>query len=308
MTTFNHITDIGQRDIVSSLEDNVKSFLDWSFLKIGGFVNVNIPAVTGNGPHKLIPVSGDPSVTYPKTWESNRKDWIYETGVSYNNTSPNNIAGINLNGTFLPGPTGSGTYSYWINYPLGRVTFDNNVSATSSVTVSYSFRFIQVYKANENSWWKDIRDNSYNPSIATTGTAYKANAIQLPAIVLETSPRSVSIPNELGSTANILRQDLLLHIFTENPVHRNNIVDILLKQKDKALNLYNINKVVKNNIQSLNYRGEANISRLNYDQIVNNDYYALKRCYIHDAVLSELQSFSASLHHGVVRWTMEIFP
>jgi hypothetical protein len=310
MTTFNHVTDIGQRDIVSSLEDNVKSFLDWSFLNIGGFINVGIPISTTSGPYKLTPISGDPSVVYPRTWESTRKDWIYETGVTYNNTHPTNISGINLNGTFLPAPTGSGAYTFWINYPLGRVTFNNNIAANSNITLAYSFRFVQVYKANENSWWKDIQDNQYNPSnvLAGSGTSYLANGMQLPAIVIETAPRSISIPHELGSTANILRQDLLLHIFTENPVQRNNLIDIMLKQKDKTLNLYNINKLVKNNRQSLNYRGEANSNRLNYDQIVNDNAFIFKRCYIHNAILSEIQSFSSTLHHGVIRWTMEIFP
>ena len=122
MTTFNHITDIGQRNIISSLEDNIKSFLDWSLLNIGAFVNIDIPLSNTNGPHKLTPISGDPSLSYPKTWHSSRKDWIFETGVSYNDTIPNNISGINLNGTFLPSPTGSGNYTYWINYPLGQIT------------------------------------------------------------------------------------------------------------------------------------------------------------------------------------------
>ena len=40
---FKNVSSIGDRQVLSSLEHNLKSFLDWSFLNIGGFINVNIP-------------------------------------------------------------------------------------------------------------------------------------------------------------------------------------------------------------------------------------------------------------------------
>lgn len=311
MTTFNHVTDIGHRDIVSSLEDNIKSFLDWAFLNIGGFVNVDIPlSISSNGYHKLTTVSGDPSVTYPRTWESARKDWVYETGINYGSGSlnPNQISGIYLNNTFLPAPTGSGSYSYYIDYPKGRINFTNNVSATSTVALSYAFRLIKIYKSSDNLIWKDIIYNKYNPGVNSTDPKYSANNIQIPAIVVEITPRTISTPYELGNTANILQQDVLLHIFSETSTQRNSIIDILLKQKDKTLNLYDINKVIKNNKQPLNYRGEINPNRLNYDQISNNLSYVSNRCYLINSFLSETESFSPSLHYGVVRWSAQIYP
>lgn len=301
MSGFNHVSNIGQRDIVSSLEDNIKSFLDYSFLTIGGFVNVSIPSNPNiDGYHKLVAVSGDPALSFPKTWQAPRKDWVYETGVSYNNLYPTSISGLYLNGTFLPSPTGSGSYGYYINYSDGRVTFNNNINSNSKLYINYAYRLVQIYKSSDNSWWKEIEKNNYNPS------SYISNDIQLPAIVLELIPRSVSIPHELGNTANILQQDLLLHIFSENSVQRNNIIDILLKQKDNTIILYDINKVIKNNAQSINYRGEININRMNYNQLITN--YSLNKAYIINSVLSELQSFSAALHHAIIRWTVEIFP
>lgn len=309
MTTFNHVTDISQRDIVSTLEDNIKDFIDWGLLNIGAFVNVNIPVSSGNiGLHSLKPVSGDPSVVFPRSWESGKQSWIYETEVSYKNTSPIGLSGVYLNGTFLPAPTGSGSYGYHVDYVKGRINFTNNVSANSSVQLSYSFRLVHTYKASDNLIWKDIVDNNYNlPAVSNSGT-YSANAIQLPAVVVQLAPRSVLIPYELGTTSNILQQDVLIHILTDNAVQRNNLIDILLKQKDKTLNLYDVNKAIKNNRQSLNYRGEVNSNRFNYDQISTNPEYITHRCYIVNAVLSEIQSITTSLHHGVIRWSAQIFP
>ncbi len=40
---FHNVENISDRPAISQLEDNIKSFLDYSFLKIGGFINVNIP-------------------------------------------------------------------------------------------------------------------------------------------------------------------------------------------------------------------------------------------------------------------------
>lgn len=309
MTTFNHVNDIGQRDNISSLEDNLKSFLDWSFLNIGAFINVDISTsgLSGGDFSKLKPVSGDPTVVYPKVWESPKKDWIYESGISHNGISPNTITGVNLNGTVLPAPTGSGAYSYHINYPLGRVCFNNNISAKSDVRLSYSYRLVQIYKSSDSPWWKEIVENSYNPSILQDSSSLY-NKIQLPAIVIDIAPRSISIPYELGTTTNILVQDVMIHVFSESPVQRNSLIDILLKQKDKMLNLYNIQKIIKQNRQPLNFRGEPNPNRLNYDQIYNDQSFYLSRAYIKNAVLSELKAFSNNLYHGVLRLSIEIYP
>lgn len=312
MSTFNFVKDISERDSISCLEDNIKSFLDWSFLNIGGFIDVNIPSsgISGGDFSKLRSVP-DPGTSTNKVWESPRKDWVYETGVNHNGNTPNQISGIYLNNAFLPSPTGSGSYGYFIDYNLGRVTFNNPVSNNSSINLSYSYRYVQTYKANESIWWKEIQENSYNPSNFKTNpdTFITSNhRVQLPAIVLQTAPRSVSIPYELGTATNILIQDILLHIYTENPTTRNSLIDMLIKQKDKSLNLYDTNKVIKYNSQPVNYRGEPNINRLNYDQISNDPRFLLKRCFIENSVLSELNNFSDSLYHAVVRWSIEIFP
>lgn len=309
MTNFLEVTSIGQKNRISSLEDNIKSFLDWSFLNIGAYVSVKIPTsgISGSNFHQLQPVT-DPSNTI-KVWESVRKDWVYESGIA--NQSPIRVSGIYLNSTFLPGPSGSGAYTYSLNYPLGRVTFDNPVASTSTVQLNYSYRYVQVYKSSESSWWKEVQQLTYNPA------AFKANGdssitanhrIQLPSILVELSPRTQQIPRQLGTTQNIIIQDVLLHILAENPVQRNNLIDILMLQKDKSFYMYNINKVVQNNVYGVNYKGQINNSGLNYDRIVANPEYQEYYTYIKDAYLSEVSSLSSSLHNGIVRWSVEMYP
>jgi hypothetical protein len=309
MTKFLEVTSIGQKNRISSLEDNLKSFLDWAFLNIGAYVNVTVPTsgIAGSNFHQLKPVT-DPSNKI-KVWEAIRKDWVYESGIS--NQSPIQISGVYLNGNFLPAPSGSGLYTYSLNYPLGRVTFNNPVSLSSNVQLNYSYRYVQVYKSSEASWWKEVEELTYNPAaFKNNGDASIAanHRVELPAIIIELAPRTQQIPRQLGTTQNILIQDILLHILAENPVQRNNLIDILMLQKDKTFYMYDVNKVIQNQVYNINYRGEINNSGLNYDQIVANPEYQEYYTYIKDAYLSEVNSLSSNLHNGIVRWSVEMYP
>lgn len=309
MTQFQHVTSIGQRDAIGNLEDNLKGFLDWSFLNIGAYINVTMPTsgIDGIALHQLKPVS-DPSQK-SKIWQAPIKDWIYETGV--NGQNPINISGIFVNNTFLPAPTGSGNYTYSINYPLGHISFTNNISTNSIVELEYSYRYVQVYKANESPWWKELQDNTYNTAYFKSNKDYSTitanHIIQMPSIMIEPIARTVQIPVELGSTRNRIIQDVLLHVFTENPAQRSNLMDILLLQKDKTIVLYDISKVIKNNVFPLDYKGQINPSGLNYEQIVDNIEYYQYKATINNSIISEINNFSNSLYNGIIRWSVEIF-
>lgn len=309
MTTFHHVESIGHKHRISSLEDNIKDFIDWSFLHIGGFINVSgtTSGLYGSNFNTLKPVN-EPSQT-SRVWEAPRKDWVYESGVTYKNISPLSISGIYVNNTFLPSPTGSGNYGYNINYPLGRIEFNNNISSTSNITLNYSYRYVQVYKANDSAWWKEIQSETYNPANIKTSGDYAITAnhrVQMPMVMIETIPRTVLTPRELGNTDNIIIQDLLLHVFSENINQRNSLVDILVLQKDKTISLYNYNNVVKDGVYALNKNGSINPTGLNYDQLSEN--YRRHWCTIKNSSISELNTYTTSLYNGIVRWSVEIFP
>lgn len=308
---FNLVNNISGKNSFSILEHNLKHFLDWCFLDIGGFVNVNIPTQDLNQGnfHQLRPVKNPETSRDNMTWESFRKDWIYETGVQYS-TSPNSVSGIYINNTFFPGPTGNSTYSYYIDYPNGRITLNKAVSSTSKVHVEYAYRNIQVYKSADSLWWKELQRNAYQAYRLDKNPDYNIlanNRVQPPFIVLETIARNQQIPLELGNYENILVQDVLLHIFTQNTSQRDSIIDSLLLQKDKDILLYDIDKVVKDGKYELNYRGEINDNGLNYPNIIFNSSYQYKIGHIKNAILSEQNTLSSSLYNSVIRWTLEIY-
>lgn len=312
MNNFQHVDNINERKSISSLEDNIKSFLDYGFLKIGGFTNVNIPTsgLYAND-FSTMKIGYDPIRPTGCIWETFKKDWVYETGVSHSGRFPTPISGIYINNIFVPGPTGNPTHPYFIDYPNGNIVFQSAKPSSSNIKLNYSYRNIQVYKANESSWWKELQRYHYDTSTLDKSPGQitiSNNKVQLPCIIVETTARTSQEPYELGNTLNIINQDLLLHIYTENIIQRNNIIDILILQKDNQNILYNINKVIKDRKWPINNNGSHNVSGLNYDQITNNPNYLSNVYYIDNAIINELGSISSLLHFGIVRWSLKIYP
>lgn len=312
MIGFQHVNNINEKGVISLLEDNIKSFLDYSFLTVGGFVNVVSPVsgLYNNNLNKMT-VAHDPVRPSGSVWETFRKDWVYETGVCHSGRCPAPISGIYFNNSFIPGPTGNATHPYFIDYPNGNIVFSTPKPASSNLALNYSYRNIQVYKANESSWWSEFQRYHYDSSnMNKTSGQIKIgqHKIQLPCIIIETTNRTSQEPYELGNTKNIVNQDLLLHIYSENLVQRNNIVDILILQKDNQNYLYNTNKVIKDQKWPLNINGSVNTSGLNYNQILSHIHYLANTYYVSNSVISEIGSISSLLHYSIIRWTLKIYP
>ena len=307
---FISVSGIGQSYLINQLEDNLKTYLDHGLLNLGGFINVSIPTsgINNISQHKLRPVQ-DPGYSNFRVWQSFKKDWVWETGIVYNNTSPNVISGVIVNGSGFVSPTGSGQYSYTINYPLGRVIFDNPISSGTNVELSYSYKWCQVYKSSTTPWWKELQRSTYDGTQLekTDRGDYIISAnhrIQMPCIIIEPISRTNLIPYQIGDNSFRINQDILLHIFTDNMSDRNNLVDILRLQKNRVIQLYDINKT--RNIYGLNYKGSPINSGINYNQIINDSNYRWNSCYFNDIVSMDMESLNFNLSWCTLRITAEI--
>ncbi len=311
--SFMGVDNIGSTLIIGELENNYKSFLEWGFLNIGAFTNVSIPTtnISSFDLHKLKPTT-DKNRTPNTVWQSPRKDWVYESGINFNSTSPINISGVYVNGSFYPGPTGNNAVGYQINYPEGKIIFNNKVSPTSTVEIEYSYRNIQVYKLEEFPYWKEIQyrslENKTGLSSSDKGdfAISSENRVQLPAVVIETIARSDSKPFRLGDKSLIINQDILLHVLSDNPKDKNNIIDILRLQEDRTIWLYNTNEIIKSGLYPLNYNGSKNLNGQNYNTIVNNESLRWLKCRITDVNISDMTFVNIRMYGSVVRLSNEI--
>jgi hypothetical protein len=309
---FNNTTNITDKGVIFYLEDSMKMFLDYAFLQIGGFINVNRPTTYSKNNDGLSRLNrtNDPTIQN-RVWESVKKDWVYETEIQFNNISPNSISGIYVNDSFLPGPTGIAPNSYKINYPEGRIIFDKLLPDTTSVELDYSYRYVQVYKSENCGWFRELQSSNFTrKDFEYKGDNFitSNHRIQMPCIVMEMTPRTILIPYELGNISNIINQDVLLYVISENASKRKEIVEKLLIQKDNTFNILDTNNIAKSNKNDLLYDGQKNPERSDYGQFSENDDYIKNRAIIKNTTITEFNTITDSLYLGIVRWTIEIFP
>jgi len=287
---FTGVNSINDYLLISNIENNIKSFLDWGFLNIGGFVNVDSNANTYNNYPNKLAIVNDPNYSDGQVWQTKHHDWVWEDGISFGTASPTLISGISVDGSVI------NSTDYILDYINSRVIFNTPVSANSEVLMNYSYRWVQVHRSSSNLvWWKQFQSDIVNDLTqfnTNTGeyAIFNQNRIQLPSIIIETVPRGVSKPYQLGNKSLVTAQDLILHVVSNNAGHRNSIIDIIRLQDDKVIWLYDTNKLILDNVNSFNFDGSLNPNRLKYGEIVNNNDYRWKSCHLKDFVVSEVES------------------
>lgn len=307
-TKFKGVDNIGQDLLLNILESNFKMYLDWAFLNIGGWFDVDIGNNTmyGINQHsKLLPVS-DPAYSDGQVWQGIRKDWVWETGIDYNSSSPYPIDQIIVDSTLL-----SKDNTFSVNYPLGRIIFNSPISLGSDVQLNYSYRFVQTHRSSDSPWFNIIQYSSFNTSnddIQRTEDGEWSiggnHRIQLPAIVIEPVARSRSRPYEIGNSLLWLEQDIAFYILSETKNDRNKLLDILRLQQDLTLQLFDTNLLSYNDNYPLDYHGDIKENALMYPDIIS--LYPWKKCLIKNISLFEIDSPNPNFHQGMVRATLEI--
>lgn len=340
-TKFSGVDHIGDHLFMSQIENNIKSFLDWGFLNIGGFINVSRGKqnIYGNPLALLKPVE-DPNYTNGQVWQTMRKDWVWEDSIVYQRCiddpnqleqatpcpstppppcptgniqtiSPINVSGIYINNNFYHTTT-SGQYSYNVDYINSRILFNSAIPLSSNVQMEYSYRWIQVYNYDNAQWWRqlqyqtDANSEHFNQLSKGDFSILSNNRIQLPAVVIETISRGLSNPWQLGDKSLVMKQELLLHVVAETMADRNKIIDIIRLQQDRFIDMYDTNLVIKYNIQPFLINGSLNPNRLRYDQLISCGLYRWKVARLIDIFASDVESFSPFLTESNIKLTVEI--
>lgn len=304
-----HVSQIGLTLLTSQMESNLKTYLDWGLLGVGGFSNVSIPTSGAyGGTFDKLRLVNDPSYELGQVWEGPRKDWVWETGIEYD-TQPNDLSGVYVNGTLYG--TGDATYGHYYNYPLGRVVFDNAISEDSTVQINYAYRNVQVYIADQAPWWDELQYDSYRVDDSTLYDVGSGNwqilanhRVQLPAVVIEAVPRRTFQPYEMGTVGNWVYQDVLFHILSESRWWRNQLIDTISLEKDRTIWLYDNNAIADVTGYPLDYRGMRNSSAIMYPTLV--DDYRFKMARYYNMVVTEMSSPTSRFHRGTVRATFEV--
>ncbi len=303
------------------LLENFIMFFDWGFTDLGGFYSVEIPEVGlyGGNKHELRPVQ-DPNYNDGQVWEGYRSNWVWETGVS-NPEQPIRISGVFIGGTFRA--TGNIQQPYHINYPDGRVVLDTAVSTNTEVKLEYAHKWVDVIPAEGVPWFREIQQGSMrldNPTFGQFGSGDWAQLgqtrVQLPTVAVETIPNKSFYGYQLGG-GQFVNSDMLFYVVAETHWECNNIIDQIAFQNDRAIWMFDTNKIAISGVYPLNYRGELNANALPsglYPQLVDDapnpsdtsyNFRYKSQCFIHNSRGQGVTQIAPNLYMGTVRCATE---
>lgn len=293
----------GDAQLTDQLRSNVCMFLDWALLNMGYFMN----ATTGTfyPPYGISPSKLRPSddFRWPSgiVWDAPKTNWCWENGIEFS-SQPIQVTGVYINGNL-------NTSGYNINYPLGRVVFNNPVNVNSNIQVEYSYKYYNIYpdtvqwfKQLTQGTWK-LNDPQFNSQGSGIWSIFPDSRSQLPAIVVEISPRLKHSPLGLGGGQWIWK-DVLVHVFSETDYDRDNLIDILSYQSDKRVFLFDKNIMSKSGVFPLNAYGYLINPSSTYPNLINN--YVWRDLYIQDVDIQTIQNNPQSIFYGVAKWTAKV--
>lgn len=315
---FHGVTNYGDPLTSDLLEASAHFFMQNGFINIGAFTNITIPTgvyPSGIGSHSSpqykLRLSRDLRYVSGRVWESARSDWVWESGIEYS-TQPISISGVYVNSNFIPKNT-VGASGFIINYPEGKIIFNQSISENSVVKCEYSHRNVRVL-SSDVPWFQTIQYNSFrsdDKQFELKGSGgwdvLSINRIQLPAIVLETIPSVSLTAYEIGSLSRIHNQDILMHILAETPWDRKQIHDIIINQWQKRFSGINKQKLLLEQKLPLTFDGQIAVSGLNYDQMTNiNNGYTWKTI-SWERIRSQEQIASPPMYRSTIRTTFSIY-
>ena len=311
---FKHVNHYGETQLMSRLGLNLKAWFDSGFLCIGAWTNITPPTPGAfGGDFSQLRLVHDPSYTDGTVYEGVRMDWAWESNVNYTDVdaTPNN----NPISPALIFVNASPTVPEFINYPLGRVHFSVPLASTDVVTASYSYRNVQVSIADTTEWWKELQYRSFRPddthfSQTNDGSWIVGgqHRVQMPHILIETVPRGIGRPAQLGDGSIWREQDVLIHVLAESKFERDKITDIIADQMDKNIWLFDNDAVALAGDFPLDYRGEIVDATKDYDALVDGVMgHRWERCRFIRTQISEVEALNTRLYEGVVRMTCEVF-
>lgn len=314
ITSFKGTSSIGEYSFNEILEHNIISYLDWSFLGIGAFTNINISSsgAYGGSAAKLRLVN-DRRYSTGQVWEGFRTNWVWQTGVAYS-IQPVDISGVYVNNSFLPINNG-----YYIDYPNGRVIFNTGIATTSTVKLEHSFKWVNVVSADIIPWFREGQTRSFrldDTKFNIGSGIWNQNSetrVQLPAIAVEIIKTKNFKGYQLGGGHWIYTR-VILHVLAEDDMAANRLTNILANQVTGSIFAYDLNKVKAANRFPLTYRGSRNPFAVMYPQMIETEANSGYRCdnliyyglvHIKDSIEEGAEKISNSLYHGSVTWELE---
>jgi len=268
------VKNIGDLTPSEIIADNMITFFDWGFLDIGAFFNVSLSTSGAYGGEKdNLRLVNDLNFVTGQVWEGFHRKFVWESGTTIN--EPIAISGVYVDSTFHP-TAETGAFAHHYDYNNGRVVFETAISTTANVELEYSYKWIDVTAAKNIPFFKRLQyranrlDSSHFNQFASGDWSNTGmTRIQLPSIAIEVPPIGNTIPVSLGTGWVFAEHDIKFHIMAEDGTTAVRLADILMKQTEKTIFLFNSNEIAASGAFPLDFRGMINSGAKSFPGLVD---------------------------------------
>ena len=297
--TFKGITRVFRDNLSENLLGGTLEFCRWAALNAGGFQNVplDLSGVYGGNRSQLRCVS-DPRYDDGQVWEGFRGDWVWESGVSYNQ-QPISISGVYVNGTY------TNDSSFFIDYPNGRVIFNSGLALSSTIKVEFSHRTVSFVSANDAPISEIFFGSYHTENTAVSGSPLADLRRQLPIVALQINTGRSYEPYQLGG-GQWVNTDGFFYVIAEDDFQKTSLVDLISLQNEKAYWIPNFGMMKDSGVYPINldYRGSLVDTPMQYPEMVES--YPWRKVYLHDIQTYNRQNLEyrgGKLYGAIVKGT-----
>jgi hypothetical protein len=264
-TIFKGITNISEPMLCETIGTNFYFFVNWGLLEIGNYFNVRIPTsgAYGGNEHRLRPIN-DKNFTSGSVWGSFHGEWVWESGLSQPE-DPIKVSGVYIGGVF--------TAVNYVDYARGRVILNSGINTSSVVTAEYSYRYTNVYNADDVPWTRQVQYNTFRSDKADYllyGSGQWGNlgntSVHLPAIIYEVQQGDYA-PYALGG-GTICNNTIVCNILGEDGYIVDKLADILANQYEKTIFLFDTDYLALSGVYPLDHFGRINAGAVCYPRLV----------------------------------------
>ena len=232
---------VGELSVTEQVVANIANWINISFLESGAFDTIKLSDAGTDGEEKSRLVSVEDRI-YGEgyVYQSAYKNWAHESGIAFNDDFGEYIvcSGIYIGGDFYH-KSESGVLAYHIDYPNGRIIFDNQNSVADAygsgdldIYAEFSYKRVTIITADEYYRRTYIGRQANNP-VGSGSAIPKDIDIKLPAVIIDSSNDSWA-PYQLGGHKRGIH-NVVANVYGVVKSDINRIVDILSQQQDKKI-------------------------------------------------------------------------
>ena len=233
---------------------NLRLFLEEILLRENAFTNVTSGTLFYDNVSDMSQLLPDATahenfygLSVGQVFQSPYRNWVHQSGTPLDGTTvsdpPRNYSGVYVEGS-LRGP-GDPDFAHTVDYLNGRIIFATPQSLDLKVFADFAVHENRInfeHAFNQEFQESVLQTKFSNNPLTSYQIIYPSGLVQpFPAVFIENKNRDLE-GYEMGNRSLIIKDTIRLHVWTQNDIQRDNIVDVLTAQMRKVIPIIDFNK------------------------------------------------------------------